>query len=110
LIPDFVTGMRTHVNALQAMLLYMQDTWSDLESKEDIKAALDAKIATQTELLAAGYNSNAAKLPGYIRRGGNAWRTLIPRETQVYLQIYRSVESLIPMKARAASNAPSGKK
>jgi hypothetical protein len=110
LIPDFVTGMRTHVNALQAMLLYMQDTWADLESKEDIQAALDAKIATQTELLAAGYNSNAAKLPGYIRRGGNAWRTLIPRETQVYLQIYKSVESLIPMKARAASNAPSGKK
>jgi hypothetical protein len=27
LIPDFVTGMRNHANALQAMLLYMNDTW-----------------------------------------------------------------------------------
>ncbi|HZI86743.1 MAG TPA: hypothetical protein VFD48_07910, partial [Pyrinomonadaceae bacterium] len=30
LTPDFVTGMRNHGNALQAMLLYMQDTWNDL--------------------------------------------------------------------------------
>ena len=101
LIPDFVTGMRNHANALQAMLLYLQDTWNDLAAKEDIRYALDAKIATSTELLAAGYNSNAAKLPLYLRRGGIGWRTLIPRETQMYLQIYRSVEGLIPMKSRA---------
>ena len=110
LIPDFVTGMRNHANALQAMLLYMQDTWNDLAAKEDIKYALDAKLATPIELLAAGYNSNAAKLPLYIRRGGTAWRTLIPRETQMYLQIYRSVEALIPMKSRATNVAqPSSK-
>ena len=106
LIPDFVVGMRNHANALQAMLLYMQDTWNDLAAKEDIKYALDAKIATPTELLAAGYNSNAAKLPLYIRRGGTSWRTLIPRETQMYLQIYRSVEDLIPMKSRANAAPP----
>jgi hypothetical protein len=52
-------------------------------------------------LIAAGYNSNPAKLAGYIRRGGAAWRTLIPRETQIYLQIYQSMESLTPIKARA---------
>lgn len=98
--PDFVLGMRNHGNALEAMLLYMQDTWNDLAAKEDIQYALDAKLATPTELLAAGYNSNAAKLPLYIRRGGTAWRTLIPRETQMYLQIYRSVEALVPMKSR----------
>jgi hypothetical protein len=51
--------------------------------------------------MAAGYNSNPAKLPRYIRQGGAAWRTLIPRETQMYLQIYRSLETLIPMKARS---------
>ncbi|HMJ24510.1 MAG TPA: hypothetical protein VK475_01715, partial [Pyrinomonadaceae bacterium] len=27
--PDFVAGMRNHGNALEAMLLYMQDTWND---------------------------------------------------------------------------------
>jgi hypothetical protein len=98
LIPDFVVGMRTHSNALQAMLLYMQDTWNDLVANEEVQYALRAKLATQPELLAAGYNSNAARLPLYIRRGGASWRSLIPRETQIYLQIYKSVEGLVPQK------------
>jgi hypothetical protein len=106
LMPDFVTGMRNHPNALQAMLLYMQDTWDDLSGHEDVKYALEAKLATPTELLAAGYNSNAAKLPGYIRRGGAGWRTLIPRETQMYLQIYRAVEAQVPVKSRPSPAAP----
>jgi hypothetical protein len=96
--PDFVLGMRNHGNALEAMLLYMQDTWNDLLANEDIQSALTAKQATSIELLAAAYNSNAAKLPGYIRRAGAAWRTLIPRETQIYLQIYQSLDSLMPAK------------
>jgi len=102
LIPDFVTGMRNHANALQAMLLYMQDTWNDLTANEDIKYALNAKIASTPELLAAAYNSNAAKLPGYIRRGNEDWRLLIPRETQMYLQIYKSFEGLVPMKPHSS--------
>jgi len=93
--PDFVAGMRNHGNALEAMLLYMQDTWNDLSANEDVQAALGSRQATITELLAAGYNSNAAKLPGYIRRAGGGWRTLIPRETQIYLQIYQSLDSLM---------------
>jgi len=102
LTPDFVVGMRNHANALEAMLLYMQDTWNDLAASEDVQYALNAKLATQTELLAAGYNSNAARLPLYIRRGGASWKTLIPRETQIYLQIYRTLESLVPQKPHAA--------
>jgi hypothetical protein len=101
LVPDFVTGMRNHSNALQAMLLYMQDTWNDLAANEDVQYALSAKLATQPELLAAGYNSNAARLPLYIRRGGSSWRYLIPRETQMYLQIYKTFEGLVPMTERA---------
>jgi hypothetical protein len=103
MIPDFVTAMRTHANALQAMLLYMQDTWNELSANEDVKYALNAKLATVPELLAAGYNSNAAKLPGYIRRGGADWKVLIPRETQMYLQIYKSFEALVPMNQRTLS-------
>jgi hypothetical protein len=80
------------------MLLYMQDTWNDLYSNEEVRSALESNRATQTELLAAGYNSNAARLPGYLRRGGDGWRNLIPRETQMYLQIYKSFESLVPLK------------
>ena len=101
-MPDFVAGMRNHANALQAMLLYMQDTWNDLVASEDVQYALRAKLATQTELLAAGYNSNAARLPLYIRRGGASWKTLIPRETQIYLQIYRTVETLVPQRSPAS--------
>jgi hypothetical protein len=102
LIPDFVTGMRNHGNALQAMLLYMNDTWTELTANEEVKNALDTKIATPSEILAAGYNSNAAKLPAYLKRGGDGWRTLIPRETQMYLQIYKSFEGLVPMDSRAS--------
>ena len=105
LIPDFVTGMRNHANALQAMLLYMHDTWNELTANDEVKNALETKMATPSELLAAGYNSNAAKLPSYLKRGGDGWRTLIPRETQMYLQIYKSFESLVPLKTRAGAKS-----
>lgn len=95
LIPDFVVGMRDHINAAQAMLLYMQDTWNDLSSNETIYTALETGIATDVELMAAGYNSNPARLAGYIKRGGSNWRYLIPKETQMYLQIQKSVQTTI---------------
>ncbi|HEX8353128.1 MAG TPA: hypothetical protein VF611_09530 [Pyrinomonadaceae bacterium] len=98
--PDFVAGMRNHGNALEAMLLYMQDTWNDLALNQEVLDALANKTATKAELAAAGYNSNPARLPLYLRRGGAGWRTLIPRETQMYLQIYSSVESLMQFKNR----------
>ena len=98
--PDFVAGMRNHGNALEAMLLYMQDTWNGLALNQEVLDAMRNNYATQPELASAGYNSNPARLPLYLRRGGAAWRTLIPRETQMYLQIYKSFESLIPLKTR----------
>ncbi len=102
--PDFVLGMRNHGNALEAMLLHMQDNWNELALNADVNEAIASGYANQPDLVAAGYNSNSARLPGYIRRGGASWRILIPRETQMYLQIYRSVESLMPFKARAEKN------
>jgi hypothetical protein len=98
--PDFVAGMRNHGNALEAMLLYMQDTWDGLAQNPDILDALASHNATKAELVAAGYNSNPAHLPLYLRRGGTVWRTLIPRETQMYLQIYQSLEGLVQFKNR----------
>jgi len=96
LMPDFVEGMRSHPNAAQAMLLYMQMTWSDLISNETIYNAVAQNIATPNELMSAGYNSNPAKLAGYIKRGGANWRNLIPRETQIYLQINASIDKFVP--------------
>ncbi|MDM7923972.1 MAG: hypothetical protein QUS14_16885 [Pyrinomonadaceae bacterium] len=100
LMADFVEGMRDHVNASQAMLLYMQWTWEDLSSRPAINEALLTGIATKEQLMAAGYNSNPARLAGYITRGGAGWTNLIPRETQMYLQIYASVERHVPMAKR----------
>jgi hypothetical protein len=98
---DFVEGMRDHANATQAMLLYMQDTWDYLKKQEEVAAAMAAGLATQEELLAAGYNSNPRKLPGYLARGGAAWRTLIPEETKMYLRIYSAVESHVDFDGRS---------
>ena len=92
LMPDFVEGMRNHVNATEAMLLYMQMTWNDMAVSPAISSAMATGLATQEQLMAAGYNSNPARIPGYINRGGPSWSFLIPRETQIYLQIYSSLE------------------
>jgi hypothetical protein len=100
LMPDFVEGMRNHVNATEAMLLYMQMTWNDLASNSSVANAMASGIATQKQLMAAGYNSNPARLGGYLDRGGSNWTSLIPRETQMYLQIYGALEQYVPMSAR----------
>ena len=98
---DFVEGMRDHANATRAMLLYMKDTWDFLSRQDEVEAALSTGIATQPDLLAAGYNSNPMKLPKYLARGGAAWRTLIPEETKMYLRIYAAVESTLEFKDRS---------
>ena len=100
LMPDFVEGMRDHVNAGQAMLLYMQMTWDDLIARPTIVEALSSGIATQEQLMSAGYNSNPSRLAGYIDRGGPAWTNLIPRETQIYLRIYESLERAVKLDPR----------
>jgi hypothetical protein len=98
---DFVEGMRDHANATKAMLLYMQDTWDYLKKQEEVAAALEGGLATQEELLAAGYNSNPMRLPKYLARGGSAWRTLIPEETKMYLRIYAAVEANVEFDGRS---------
>src|SRR5206468_8743993 len=91
--PDFVRGMSNHANALKAMLLYIDDTWKYLDRTTEVQEALRSNTATKAELLAAGYNSNPYRLPTYLSTGGAQWRTLIPAETQMYLAIYKSVDS-----------------
>jgi hypothetical protein len=101
LIPDFVEGMRNHINAAQAMLLYMQWTWNDLSLNSTIADAINNGLASQAEIMAAGYNSNPYRLAVYLKRGGTKWRTLIPNETKMYLQIYASLERNVPMTPRS---------
>lgn len=101
LMPDFVGGMQNHVNATEAMLLYMRRTWNDLLASPTVSDAFSSGIATQEQLMAAGYNSNPARLAGYINRAGAGWTNLIPRETKIYLSIYESIERQVPMAPRS---------
>jgi hypothetical protein len=100
LMPDFVEGMRNHVNATEAMLLYMQMTWNDLFANATVTGAVASGQATEAQLMAAGYNSNPAKLAGYINRGGSGWTSLIPGETKIYLQIYDSLDRTVTIPRR----------
>ena len=99
--PDFVEGMRNHVNATEAMLLYMQRTWNDLVASPTVANAFSSGVASQEQLMAAGYNSNPARIAGYINRGGENWTSLIPRETKIYLQIYDALEKHVPLVPRS---------
>ncbi|MDX6404451.1 MAG: hypothetical protein QOH70_1906 [Blastocatellia bacterium] len=107
--PDFVTGMRDHANALEAMLLYMNDTWNKLAESAEVQNALRNGIATKPELLAAGYNSNPGRLPLYLKNGGDEWRTLIPAETQMYLKIYSAVDKTLDLGSDSSSVDGAGK-
>jgi len=104
---DFVDGMRDHANALEAMLLYINDTWKYLQKSPEVQNALSNGIATKPELLAAGYNSNPMRLPAYLKNGGAGWRTLIPAETQMYLAIYSSVDSNVQFKSVSSQDSVS---
>jgi len=105
--PEFVDGMRDHANALEAMLLYVNDTWNYLQKSPEVQDALRTGIATKAELLAAGYNSNPMHLPAYLKNGGAGWRSLIPGETQMYLSIYSSVDSKVQFKSQPVQESVS---
>jgi hypothetical protein len=105
LATDFVSGMRNHANALEAMLLYINDTWSYLQKQQEVQDALRSGFASVPELLAAGYNSNPMHLPLYLKNGGAGWRTLIPAETQMYLAIYSSVDTNVQFKSQGAEDS-----
>lgn len=78
----------------------MQMTWNDLIASPAVSDARLTGIARDEHLMAAGYNSNPAKLPGYITRGGANWASLIPRETKIYLQIWDSLERAVALPPR----------
>jgi hypothetical protein len=105
---DFVDGMRNHDNALEAMLLYINDTWNKLQESEEVQDALRTGTATKAELLAAGYNSNPGRLPGYLKDGGANWRTLIPAETQMYLAIYSEVDRNVKFRGYSSMDRQAG--
>ena len=104
---DFVRAMSDHTNALEAMLLYINDTWDYLQKSSEVQDALTSGVASKSELLAAGYNSNPMRLPQYLKNGGHDWRNLIPAETQMYLTIYSSVDGNVQFRNHPDQNVAS---
>jgi hypothetical protein len=94
LINGFEDGMINHVNAAQAMLLYLRRYSQYFLEQEIVQNAIQTKLATVEELMAAGYNSNPVRVPTKLSHGDD-WKYALPRETQIYLSILHSLDSSV---------------
>lgn len=94
LIQDFEAGMINHQNAARAMLLYLKRYNEFFLDKQIVNDAIDTGLATEEELMAAGYNSNPVNVPKKLAYG-KGWKYYLPKETQVYLSILHALDSSI---------------
>lgn len=94
LIADFEEAMTDHHNAAKAMLLYLKRYHSFFLEKEQVIEAIKNGIATEEELMAAGYNSNPVNVPRRLSYG-KYWKYYLPKETKVYLSILHALDSSI---------------
>lgn len=90
---SFTASMADHAQAMKAMLLYIEMTYQYFQNNSIVAQAMDTTLARVNDLMAAGYNSNPARIPGYIDRGHTAWTRLLPRETNIYLSILHTLEN-----------------
>jgi hypothetical protein len=94
LVDGFEPGMINHTNAATAMLLYLRRYSQYFLEQDIVQNALQTKLATTEELMAAGYNSNPVRVPGKLSHGSD-WKYALPQETQVYLSILHSLNSSV---------------
>jgi hypothetical protein len=76
------------------MLLYLRRYSQYFLEQEIVQNAIGSKLATEEELMAAGYNSNPVRVPGKLANGSD-WKYSLPRETQMYLSILYSLNSSV---------------
>ncbi len=103
LIQDFEAGMINHTNAARAMLLYLKRYNAFFLDKQIVNDAIDTGLATEEELMAAGYNSNPVNIPKKLAYGKD-WKYYLPKETQVYLSILHALDSSITTAPPSASD------
>ncbi|MFY9222059.1 MAG: hypothetical protein WAQ98_05300 [Blastocatellia bacterium] len=104
-ISDFEQAMMTHENAAKAMLLYLNRYYQFFSSNDTVANAWENQIATEEEIMAAGYNSNPVKVPRTLSQG-EYWRRSLPQETQIYLSILRSLDSSVTVEPPTDYRAP----
>lgn len=102
LLPDFEAGMIHHPNAARAMLLYLKRYNGFFLNQQVVNDAIDTGLATEEELMAAGYNSNPVNVPKKLSYG-KGWKYYLPRETQVYLSILHALDSSVTTGPLSAS-------
>ncbi|MBI4851123.1 MAG: hypothetical protein HY819_04775 [Acidobacteria bacterium] len=93
-IANFEDAMMSHDNASKAMLLYLNRYYNFFSDNQSVNEAWENGIATKEEIMAAGYNSNPTKVPRTLSQG-EYWKRGLPQETQIYLDILRSLESSV---------------
>lgn len=104
-ISDFEQAMMTHENAAKAMLLYLNRYYQFFSSNDTVANAWESSIATEEEIMAAGYNSNPVRVPRTLSQG-EYWRRSLPQETQIYLSILRSLDSSVTVEPPTDYRAP----
>lgn len=104
-ISDFEQAMMTHENAAKAMLLYLNRYYQFFSNNDSVASAWENGIATEEEIMAAGYNSNPVKVPRTLSRG-EYWRSSLPQETQIYLSILRSLDNSVTVEPPSDYRAP----
>lgn len=104
-INDFEDAMMSHDNAAKAMLLYLNRYYDFFSNNASVNVAWDEGIATREEIMAAGYNSNPTKVPRTLSQG-EYWKRGLPQETQIYLDILRSLDSSVTTAPPAFYQAP----
>ncbi|MEI8096915.1 MAG: hypothetical protein WCG73_02320 [Candidatus Moraniibacteriota bacterium] len=82
LIPDFVSGMRNHVNGAEASLLLFDSDLSQLPAEYRDQAKKSK--AFLADYLAAAYNCGAPNTAKALKHG-KKWVEHLPKETRLYL-------------------------
>jgi hypothetical protein len=102
---NFEEAMMSHDNAAKAMLLYLNRYYDFFSNNSSVNLAWENGLATREEIMAAGYNSNPTKVPRTLSQG-EYWKRSLPQETQIYLDILRSLDASVTTAPPAFYQAP----
>lgn len=93
--PNFVLGMRDHVNGAKASLLLFDSDLSNLPG-EYREQALKSKVFL-ADYLAAAYNCGAPNTANALK-WGKTWKEHLPKETRLYLVKLHEAQRVLGLK------------
>ena len=103
LIKDYKQGMASHVNALEAMVLFFDTHAKEIKNKI-VRRDIIEQLGISEEMLAAAYNGGPSRVVTSINKYGIAWidrqldpvgpKTIFKKETIDYIKKFQSVKKL----------------